>query len=261
MTTSEAAPFASGISFTSVCINVSLYLPWLASQCLHHGLTLRRADLRHISEAGDAHPSGQPADVIVNCTGLSSLRLGGVADARMHPIRGQIALVRNEADVMAGTSGTDDGADELCYIMQRAGGGGTVLGGCYQKGSWDARVDEDLAGRIMRRAVELCPALVGERSMPTGAGGGITEGRPPSGVRGLSVVRHCVGLRPGSGWRGRWCRAWMGPGRAWCIITDTVGSGIRAATGARPRLFGSSGRRWWRRRRRKRRLGAGERAM
>ena len=58
-------------------------------------------------------------------------------------------------------------------------GGGTLLGGCYQKGNWDPHPDLNLALRIMKRAVDLCPAL--------------TNGR---GIEHLSIVRHGVGLRP-----------------------------------------------------------------
>ena len=76
-------------------------------------------------------------------------------------------------------SGTDDGDDEACYVMTRAAGGGTILGGCYQKGRWDGEVDEGLAKRIMKRAVRACPELTGGQ-----------------GVEGLDVVRHGVGLRP-----------------------------------------------------------------
>ena len=43
-------------------------------------------------------------------------------DEKITPARGQTVLVRNEADVMASNSGTDDGDDEVCYIMQRAAG-------------------------------------------------------------------------------------------------------------------------------------------
>lgn len=76
-------------------------------------------------------------------------------------------------------SGTDDGDEEVCYIMQRAAGGGTILGGTYQKGNWESQPDPSTALRIMKRAVELCPEL--------------TSGK---GVEALSVVRHGVGLRP-----------------------------------------------------------------
>lgn len=40
----------------------------------------------------------------------------------MYPARGQTVLVRNEAELMCETSGTDDGDEEVCYLMQRAAG-------------------------------------------------------------------------------------------------------------------------------------------
>ena len=54
-----------------------------------------------------------------------------------------------------------------------------MLGGCYQKGSWESQPDPNLAIRIMKRCVELCPQL--------------TNGK---GIEALSVIRHGVGLRP-----------------------------------------------------------------
>ena len=77
-------------------------------------------------------------------------------------------------------SGTDDGPDEAMYIMQRAAGGGTIIGGCLQHGNWDSQVDSNLANRILQRAVDICPSLVPKT-------GKVTE---------LSIVRHGVGLRP-----------------------------------------------------------------
>ena len=119
-------------------------------------------------------------DVVVNCTGLSSLFLGGVEDKTLYPARGQIVLVSNNPGIMAGVSGTDDGPDEATYVMHRAGGGGTVLGGCLQVGKWESQPDPNLAIRIMRRAIEVCPQLVPEGE----------------GIEALQVIRHAVGLRP-----------------------------------------------------------------
>jgi len=60
-----------------------------------------------------------------------------------------------------------------------ASGGGTLLGGSYQKGIWDSAIDPNLAVRIMKRAVQLCPSLTGGK-----------------GIEHLSIIRHGVGLRP-----------------------------------------------------------------
>ena len=169
-----------GTSFTSVCINTALYLPWLTSQCLKHGVIVKRGIVSHIAGAADLHHSGKRANAVVNCTGLSSLKLGGVEDGAVYPARGQIVLVRNISDVMASVSGTDDGDDEATYIMHRAAGGGCILGGCLQKGNWESAPDPNLAIRIMKRCIELCPSLV-------------PEGK---GIEALSIIRHGVGLRP-----------------------------------------------------------------
>lgn len=106
-------------------------------------------------------------------------KLGGVQDQTVFPARGQIVLVRNDAGKMLNVSGTDDGEDEACYVMTRAAGGGTILGGCYQKGSWESQPDPNLAIRIMKRAVKMCPELTGGK-----------------GIEHLDIIRHGVGLRP-----------------------------------------------------------------
>lgn len=166
--------------FTSVCINTAIYLPWLVGQCTKTGAVFKRAVIKHIADAANAHHTGQKADLIINCTGLSAKTLGGVNDSKMHPARGQIVVVRNDPGPMASVSGTDDGEDEALYIMTRAAGGGTILGGSYQKHNWDALPDPNLANRIMKRAIAIAPSLV----------------KPGQGIEGLDIIRHGVGLRP-----------------------------------------------------------------
>lgn len=168
-----------GTALTSLCINTAIYLPWLVGRCLQNHVVFKRVVLKHISDAAEMHHSGGKADLIVNCTGLLASKLRGVMDESVVPVRGQIVVVRNDPGVMMSLSGTDDGDDEVCYIMTRAAGGGTILGGTTMKGSWESQPDPNQAVRIMRRAVELCPALTGGK-----------------GIEALSVVRHGVGLRP-----------------------------------------------------------------
>jgi len=104
--------------FTSFCINTAIYLPWLVSQCLKNGVVVKRAVFQHIAHAAapGVHHSGRPAELIVNCTGLSASKLGGVEDKSVIPARGQIVVVRNVAPAMYSISGTDDGPDEACYV-------------------------------------------------------------------------------------------------------------------------------------------------
>lgn len=148
---------------------------------MKNGVILKRAVFEHISDAATPglHHSGKSADLVVNCTGLSASKLGGVEDKSVVPARGQIVVVRNVAPAMFSISGTDDGSDEACYIMTRAAGGGTILGGCYQKGNWESQPDPSLAIRIMKRCVAICPELTGGK-----------------GIEALDIVRHGVGLRP-----------------------------------------------------------------
>ncbi|KAI1369591.1 FAD dependent oxidoreductase [Xylaria arbuscula] len=170
---------ASGCEFGSLCINVMLYLPWLVGQCRKNGVVLRRGRLNHISEASHMSHTGEKADVVINTTGLMASRLGGVIDQNVSPIRGQVVVVRNEAPYMLTKSGTDDPEDEVCYVMTRAAGGGTVLGGTYSKGQWESQPDPNQAMRIMRRVVEMMPEITGGK-----------------GVGGFDIIRHAVGLRP-----------------------------------------------------------------
>ena len=112
----------SGVGFTSVCINTALYLQWLSSQCLKNGATITRGVVKHVADAAYIHAVDRQADIVVNCTGLSSLKLGGVEDPLVYPVRGQTVLVRNDCGPMMAISGSDDGPDEFAYAMTRAAG-------------------------------------------------------------------------------------------------------------------------------------------
>ncbi|KAH7084971.1 D-amino acid oxidase-like protein [Paraphoma chrysanthemicola] len=170
---------ASGCEFGSVCVNPALYLPWLVGQCRANGVTFHREALSHVLDIRSLGP-GYKVDVIVNATGLSAAKLGGVMDKTMFPIRGQTVLVRNVAPQMICVSGTDDGDDHACYMMTRATGGGTILGGTMQNGNWESQPDLNIANRIMQRAVRIAPELTNSK-----------------GAEDLDIIRHGVGLRPG----------------------------------------------------------------
>ncbi|KAJ8132538.1 hypothetical protein O1611_g1087 [Lasiodiplodia mahajangana] len=172
------AKIDSGTTFKTFCINVPVYLQYLYNKVLDAGVTAKKASLQHISNAANHHVDGLKADVVLNCTGIRAAKIDGVLDCQVYPARGQICLVRNTSSFLTTTSGTDDGDSDVFYVQPRPDGL-TVIGGCYQKGNWDSQVDAELAQRMMRRAVELCPEL--------------TRGRGPEF---LEVVGHIVGLRP-----------------------------------------------------------------
>lgn len=163
-------------------INTAIYLPWLVSQCLKQGVVFKRAVFQHINEASlpGVHHSEKASDVVVNCTGLSAAKLGGVNDKDMYPIRGQTVLVRNDPGVIYAQTGNDDSSDETTYIITRAAGGGTILGGyvtnvstfattvninfthrCKQQGNWESQPDLNLAARIMK----VCECLTSNPSL------------------------------------------------------------------------------------------------
>jgi D-amino-acid oxidase len=146
------------------------------SRLLALRVVFKRAVFSHILDAANLHHSGNPAQIIINCPGLSARFLGGVMDKAMVPARGQTVLVRNVAPFQGAISGSDDKDDEVTYLMTRAVAGGTILGGCYQKGNWDGAVDVKLAERILKRALNFCPDLV--KNGP------------------LDIISHNVGLRP-----------------------------------------------------------------
>ncbi|KAL5603805.1 hypothetical protein FOVSG1_006555 [Fusarium oxysporum f. sp. vasinfectum] len=182
--TELGAGYDSGFQYQGVCINTAIFLPWLLGQCLKHGVVVKRAVISHIQEAKYASHTGREANIIVNATGLGSLKLGGVEDTTMAPARGQIVVVRNQTPknfpLFMCSSTLDDSGEEI-YAMERAAGGGTVLGGTYQIGNWNSQPDPNTANRIMERIVQFCPE--------------IADGK---GVIGLDVIRHGVGFRP---WR------------------------------------------------------------
>ncbi|KAK5988090.1 D-amino-acid oxidase [Cladobotryum mycophilum] len=169
----------SGCEFTSLCINTNIFLAWLVGQCLKNGVVFKRVVLKHIRDAKGLSHTGQPANIIVNATALGSLRLGGVEDTAMAPARGQTVLVGNSCHPMIVSSGTDDEPEELLYMMERAAGGGTIVGGTYDIGNWNALPDPNVATRILTRAVRAWPQL--------------TDGK---GIEGLNIISHNVGLRP-----------------------------------------------------------------
>jgi D-amino-acid oxidase len=103
-----------------------------------------------------------------------------VRDTKLYPDRGQVVVVRNDPGSIVSVSETEAGKEEVTYIMTRAAGGGTVIGGSHHRHDWNALPDPNLANRIMGRAIAICPQLV----------------KQGQGIEGLDIIRHGVGLRP-----------------------------------------------------------------
>ncbi|KAJ2867282.1 hypothetical protein GGI22_001094 [Coemansia erecta] len=180
---------AYGVEYTTLVINVPVYLVYLMGRFAALGGSVVKRRIAHICEAADviaerARASRETAPFVVNCAGLGSLDLGGVEDKRMYPVRGQTLLVR-APDVkrtitrVGGTFG---------YAIPR-GDGTVILGGTAEKYSWDRRPNWETTETILHRALELEPALVPAQLAPMPTADRVADLRK----RVLSVN---VGFRP-----------------------------------------------------------------
>ncbi|KAM0326955.1 hypothetical protein ACHAQA_006076 [Verticillium albo-atrum] len=156
-------------------LNTQIYLQWLLEQCRQGGVVLDRRSITHIRQARIS----DDVTAVMNCTGLGSLSLGGVEDKSMYPTRGQTLLVEQPLQPLTRMYFRSPRRvdNDTTYVFQRPMGGGVVLGGCRQDGSWDKEVDPVLAEDIKRRCCALAPEL----------------GRPED----LKIIKQGVGLRPG----------------------------------------------------------------
>ena len=119
------------MAFTSVSVNVPVYLRWLEEQCKGLGVLIRRAEVKAISDVV------RPGTVaVVNATGLGSLTLEDVKDTKVEPIRGQIVLVRAPVSRCVMDASPHDEPTRSTYIIPRPNSGGqTICGGCYEVSS------------------------------------------------------------------------------------------------------------------------------
>ncbi|KAI8923657.1 FAD dependent oxidoreductase, partial [Entophlyctis helioformis] len=175
---SEIPPgYEFGISHTTVCMSVPQYLARLVDMLRSSG----RAQFvqKHIGMTRTA--------VVVNCLGLGARDVGGVRDARMVPVRGQIAVVMGDGIGPSKTGFTyaagvvDDGngltTAEATYVIPRKDGS-CVLGGTFIVGDEDMDMrDETFMGFVAR-----CASIDEQYQLPMYGRGG--------------VISHSVGLRP-----------------------------------------------------------------
>ncbi|KAI9808393.1 MAG: hypothetical protein M1827_007490 [Pycnora praestabilis] len=171
-----------GVSFTTVTVNVPTYLSYLLSTFTSRGGSLIRlalpvnesfsSNLKRAADAAATAGKGK-VDVFVNATGLGAREVGLGSDETIFPTRGQTVLVKGEADMVR----TRLGHDSVAYVIPRRGGGGTILGGCKQVGSWNKEVDPEMAAQILQRCKALAPELLN------------SDGE-------FEILSHQVGFRP-----------------------------------------------------------------
>ncbi len=154
--------YRDGHAFVAPVIEMPIYLGYLMDRFIDAGGSVEIRSLSSLDEA-----AGE-ARVVVNCAGLGARDL--VGDTSMEPIRGQIVRVSNpglERFVL-----DEENPDGVTYIIPRSLD--CILGGTADDGEWDLEPNPDTASGILRRCTGLEPRL-----------------------RGVEVLEHRVGLRPG----------------------------------------------------------------
>jgi len=152
--------YRDGHAFVAPVVEMPIYLTYLMDRFAAAGGSVRQRILSSLDEVD--------ARVVVNCVGLGARDL--VDDTSMEPIRGQIVRVRNpglERFVL-----DEENPEGVTYIVPRSGD--CILGGTAAEGEWDLEPDPKTAASILRRCTRLEPRL-----------------------RGVEVLEHKVGLRPG----------------------------------------------------------------
>ncbi|KAL8792731.1 MAG: hypothetical protein Q9195_004706 [Heterodermia aff. obscurata] len=184
---------ASGVSFTTVTVDVPTHLSALLSRFRSAGGKLIRATLptKDSFLAALNFASELVHDDIyafVNATGLGARAL--VPDAKIYPTRGQTVLVRGEADKVS----TFEGIGLIRYVIPRKGSGTSVLGGTKQAGNWDTKPNDQTTREILEGCKVLAPELLGEDGEFEVLK--VQVGLRPSREGGARVEREMV--------RGRW---------------------------------------------------------
>ncbi|RDB30641.1 D-amino-acid oxidase [Hypsizygus marmoreus] len=185
----ERPPFAKhAVSFTTLTMEPLIYLEKLMHRFKELGGFLHLGTLTSLSDALNyLSPDTPDPRAIVNCTGLGSLKLKEVLDTNVHPIRGQVVVIRAPWIKEGRTKqiGKIDGGQRTYIIPRRSGE--VVIGGTREVDDWEEEPRPQTTVDIKQRAVELYPELVPESKR--------VAGQQPD-PKDLIVVRVAVGLRP-----------------------------------------------------------------
>jgi len=160
---SPPRPYADGWSFRTPVVEMPVYLRWLHKTVEELGGTLTRMALNMLPDQ---------AEVVVDACGLGARLLA--SDTTVVPIRGQVVYVEQfglDRWWLAAGPPSATAPGPPTYVVPRRHD--VVVGGTDDEGRWDRSPDPAVAGEILERAAELVP-----------------------GLRGATVLRHKVGLRP-----------------------------------------------------------------
>ncbi|KAJ7484471.1 D-amino-acid oxidase [Mycena latifolia] len=186
---------ADGGKFTTICMDVPNYLPYLMERFFQAGGLAFRITVSSLSSlisvkdrpafeafpptSTGSPPFSEPAAVI-NCTGLGALSLGDVLDTDVYPTRGETILIRAPWVDHSMTYFFKNG--DYSYIIPRKSGD-IILGGTFQVNDWHPTSRPESVKSMKERGIFICPELLpeGKRDNPN--------------IDDLDVVEECVGLR------------------------------------------------------------------
>jgi D-amino-acid oxidase len=153
------AGYRHGLRFVVPLVEMPVHLPWLLDRFLGLGGTLERRRIAALD--------GLDADLVVNCSGLGARTLA--RDPSVIPVRGQIVRVANPGLSMSIRD--EHHPDGRAYVHPREHD--CICGGTLEEDVWDDTPDPETSRAILRRCVDLVPAL-----------------------RDAEVLEHIAGLRP-----------------------------------------------------------------
>ncbi|KAK7036572.1 cytochrome p450 [Paramarasmius palmivorus] len=182
-----------GVSFTTVTIDVPVYLNYLLARFCGNGGTLTRGRVDHIAQVVEGGigmfgaTSSMPPDAIIVCNGLGARSLGGVEDKTMFPIRGQTVLLRapwfSYMPVLYVS-----GKDQLPYAIPRRSGD-VIVGGTFHANDWYPKPRPEITRTILEEAIAVYPELAPPEAR--------RERTPTIDDLLPIVIEEGVGLRPG----------------------------------------------------------------
>ncbi|KAJ7248131.1 hypothetical protein B0H12DRAFT_1020340, partial [Mycena haematopus] len=192
------AGVVGGHSWTTICIDVPRYLPYLLDRFLKLGGHAFRTTISSLSslvspneraplESFNSNSSSDPQQTptlnpaaVINCTGLGVLSLQDVLDTDVYPTSGETVIIRAPWVQPSITYHFEN--SDISYIIPRQSGD-IVLGGSWGVNDWHLTSRPEIAKAIKERGVRIYPEL-----LPPGK-------RDNRDINDLDVVAECVGLR------------------------------------------------------------------
>ncbi|GAA5820306.1 hypothetical protein JCM3770_004040 [Rhodotorula araucariae] len=148
------------VSFSSMTIEPARYLSHLVHTFISLGGIMQRTP--RLASLAEAREYAKEPLAVVNCTGLGARDLAETLDKTVHPVRGQVLClaapwVKTGWTRQVGALGGAEGG-ERTYVIPRASGE-VIVGGTREVDDWAVAPRDETTRDILRRAVEICPAL------------------------------------------------------------------------------------------------------